>query len=166
MKCHCNHCSTPLEFEDRFLGENVECPECTLETALYDSGPELREQAEADRITKRILAEEKQRKLEIKDKKKRLKVNRVCKNCEQEVLPQTVSVAGITGCAMVIVWIIVIASLFVDRVAFALLFVITTVATLYIDRGPSLKCPACDSVELVPIDSPGGQKILRAQLEE
>ena len=35
MKCLCNHCSTPLEFEDSHVGESITCPECNLETVLY-----------------------------------------------------------------------------------------------------------------------------------
>jgi|DEB0MinimDraft_10_1074344.scaffolds.fasta_scaffold02881_2 hypothetical protein len=36
MRCLCNHCSTPIEFEDGIEGQEVVCPACEKQTILYD----------------------------------------------------------------------------------------------------------------------------------
>lgn len=36
MKCLCNHCSTPLEFDNHLANTEAECPGCLQKTTLYE----------------------------------------------------------------------------------------------------------------------------------
>ena len=35
VKCKCQHCNQPLEFEAQHAGELIQCPNCSLETVLF-----------------------------------------------------------------------------------------------------------------------------------
>lgn len=40
VKCRCQHCNEPIEFEADHAGETVTCPHCTLDTLLFIPAPQ------------------------------------------------------------------------------------------------------------------------------
>ena len=51
MKCLCNHCSTPLEFEEDRVGQTADCPECGLDTTLYKPAAAKPTESNADKLS-------------------------------------------------------------------------------------------------------------------
>lgn len=39
LKCKCNHCSESISFPPEGLGQTIQCPQCGMETVLYDPTP-------------------------------------------------------------------------------------------------------------------------------
>jgi len=158
MKCLCNHCSQEIEFGSELVGKKIQCPECNLETLLYNKGetkhPDVIAQEEREsRETARL------KEAQEANEQRRREDHRVCKNCEKEVhftnraevFAGSLVLAFLAACGL---------ALFSFALSGAMVIVVVFLAVYF---GATPVCPECKRPELVQLGTPAASRILGEQ---